>query len=77
MGSFAEYCYITPGTCVIRVPDELTDEGVAPENCALSTVIAGWEAIDIQPFEDVLIQGRVRSDFMRRRWRGITVAAAS
>ena len=56
-GGFAEYCYITPGTCVIRVPDELSDEEVAPANCALSTVIAGWEAIDVQPFEDVLIQG--------------------
>jgi threonine dehydrogenase-like Zn-dependent dehydrogenase len=39
------------------VPDELTDEEVAPANCALSTVIAGWEAIAVQPFEDVLIQG--------------------
>jgi len=57
MGGFAEYCYITPGTCVIRVPDNLTDEEAAPANCALSTVVAGWEAIHIQPFENVLIQG--------------------
>jgi len=57
VGGFAEYCYITPGTCVIRVPDELTDEQVAPANCALSTVVAGWDAIEIRPFENVLIQG--------------------
>jgi putative phosphonate catabolism associated alcohol dehydrogenase len=56
-GGFAEYCYITPGTCVIKVPDELTDEEVAPANCALATVVAAWEAIELKPFENVLIQG--------------------
>ena len=50
MGGFAEYCYITPGTCVIRVPDELTDEEVAPANCALATVVAGWDAIAVRAF---------------------------
>ncbi|MEE9118470.1 MAG: zinc-binding dehydrogenase [Calditrichia bacterium] len=57
VGGFAEYCYITPGTCVIKVPDNLTDKVTAPANCALSTVIAGWEAINIKPFENVLIFG--------------------
>ena len=57
VGGFAEYCYITPGTCVLRVPEELTDEEIAPANCALATVVAGWDAIEIRPFENVLIQG--------------------
>ncbi|MEI7670554.1 MAG: zinc-binding dehydrogenase [Deltaproteobacteria bacterium] len=57
IGGFAEYCYLTPGTCVIKVPDELTDEEAAPANCALATVVAGWEAADLKPFENVLIQG--------------------
>jgi putative phosphonate catabolism associated alcohol dehydrogenase len=57
VGGFAEYCYITPGTCVIRVPEELTDEEAAPANCALATVVAGWDAIEVRPFESVLIQG--------------------
>jgi putative phosphonate catabolism associated alcohol dehydrogenase len=57
VGGFAEYCYITPGTCVIKIPDTLTDEEVAPANCALATVVAGWEAAEVQPFENVLIQG--------------------
>lgn len=57
VGGFAEYCYITPGTCVIKVPDGLTDEEAAPANCALATVVAGWEAADLKPFENVLIQG--------------------
>jgi alcohol dehydrogenase len=57
VGGFAEYCYITPGTCVIKIPEILTDEEVAPANCALATVVAGWEAAAVQPFENVLIQG--------------------
>jgi putative phosphonate catabolism associated alcohol dehydrogenase len=57
VGGFAEYCYITPGTCVIKIPDALSDEEVAPANCALATVVAGWEAADVKPFENVLIQG--------------------
>jgi len=57
VGGFAEYCYITPGTCVIKLPDELSDEEVAPANCALATVIAATEAIGLQPFENILIQG--------------------
>ena len=57
LGGFAEYCYITPGTCVVKVPDNLKDEVVAPANCALSTVVAGWEAGKLQPFENVMILG--------------------
>ena len=29
---------------MIKIPDHLTDEEVAPANCALATVVAGWEA---------------------------------
>jgi len=57
VGGFAEYCYIGPGTCVIRCPDSLSDEEVAPANCALATVVAGWDAAELKPFENVLIQG--------------------
>lgn len=57
VGGFAEYCYITPGTCIIKIPDNLDDELAVPSNCALSTVIAGWEAINIKPFDNVLIFG--------------------
>ncbi len=56
-GGFAEYCYLTPGTCVVKIPDKLGDEEVAPANCALATVVAAWEAGDVKPFENVLIQG--------------------
>ncbi len=56
-GGFAEYCYITPGTCAVKVPDNLTNEEAAPANCALATISAGWDTLDIRPFENVLIQG--------------------
>lgn len=57
IGGFAEYCFITPGTCVIKIPEHLSDEEVAPANCALATVVAGWEAAEVEPFENVLIMG--------------------
>ncbi|MCF8106729.1 MAG: zinc-binding dehydrogenase [Desulfohalobiaceae bacterium] len=57
LGGFSEYCYITPGTCCFKLPDNLPDEVAAPANCALSTVIAAWEAVGLSPFENVLIQG--------------------
>lgn len=57
VGGFAEYCYLTPGTCVIKLPDTVSDEQAAPANCALATVVAGWEAAVIRPLENVWIQG--------------------
>jgi alcohol dehydrogenase len=57
VGGFAEYCYLTPGTCVIKLPDTVSDEQAAPANCALATVVAGLEAAAIRPLENVLIQG--------------------
>ncbi|MBW2153314.1 MAG: zinc-binding dehydrogenase [Deltaproteobacteria bacterium] len=57
VGGFAEYCYIFPGTCVIKIPDQLQDEITAPANCSLSTVAAGLEAANLEPFENILIMG--------------------
>jgi alcohol dehydrogenase len=57
IGGFAEYCYVMPGTCVIKVPDDLSDEVVAPANCSLATVVAGWDSIRLEPGDNVLIQG--------------------
>jgi putative phosphonate catabolism associated alcohol dehydrogenase len=57
VGGFAEHCYITPGTCVVKIPENLSDEEVAPANCTLSTAVAALEALKVQPFENILIQG--------------------
>jgi alcohol dehydrogenase len=56
-GGFAEYCLLGPGTSVVRLPDALTDEEACPANCALATVVAGWEAAELPPGAHVLIQG--------------------
>jgi len=56
-GGFAEYCYIGPGACVLKIPERVTDEMAAPANCALATVVAGWEAGHLKPLENVLILG--------------------
>lgn len=56
-GGYAEYIQLFPGTSVFRVPESLSDEVATPANCALSTVIHGAEAIELQEGESVLIQG--------------------
>lgn len=57
VGGFADYCYLSPGTCVFKVPEVLSDLEIAPANCTLATAVAAWEAVDVKPFENVLIQG--------------------
>lgn len=57
VGGFAEYCFIRPGTAVVKLPDTLSDTVAAPANCALATVTACWDAAGLQHGETVLIQG--------------------
>ena len=56
-GGFAEYCVIDAGTSLLTVPQNVPDLVAAPLNCAVATVVAGWEAAELQPRESVLIQG--------------------
>src|SRR5262249_13902907 len=56
-GGFAEFCVIDAGTCLVTIPNSLSDVVAAPANCAVATVVAGWEAADLQPGESVFIQG--------------------
>jgi putative phosphonate catabolism associated alcohol dehydrogenase len=56
-GGFAEYAYITPGTCVIKVPDNLENEEASLASCAMATTVAAWEHIGIELGDNVLIQG--------------------
>ena len=41
VGMFADYFYVPPGMPVFKVPDVLSDEVVAPVNCATGTVTQG------------------------------------
>jgi threonine dehydrogenase-like Zn-dependent dehydrogenase len=56
-GAYAEYYYLRPNHTVFKVPDDLTDDMVAPANCALSEVIYGLERVGLSFGETVVIQG--------------------
>jgi alcohol dehydrogenase len=57
LGGFADYCYILPGTGILRLPDEISDEAAAPLNCGVATMIAITEAADIDLGDTVVVQG--------------------
>ena len=57
LGGFAEYCYILPGTGILKLPDEITDEEATPLNCGVATMISVTEAADIRMGDTVVIQG--------------------
>lgn len=54
---FAEYWYLRPEQWVYKVPDELSDEAVAPANCALSTVTQALSQVGIGLGASVVVQG--------------------
>ncbi|MFQ6012041.1 MAG: zinc-binding dehydrogenase [Thermoplasmata archaeon] len=56
-GGFAEYIYLQPGTSVFRVPDTLSDEVIAPVNCALVTMVHVTDKAQIRLNENVVVQG--------------------
>lgn len=57
LGGFAEYCYVVPGTGILKLPDELSDEEATPLNCGVATMVAVTEAADIQMGDVVVVQG--------------------
>lgn len=57
LGAYAEYYYLRPNHTVFKVPDDLTDDMVAPANCALSEVIYGLERVGLRFGETIVIQG--------------------
>ncbi len=56
-GAYAEYYYLKPGGYVFKVPNELSDEIVAPANCALSEVMYGLARAGLGLGDSVVIQG--------------------
>ena len=57
LGGFAEYCYIVPGTWVLKLPEELSDEEATPLNCGVATMVAVSEASAIGLGDTVVVQG--------------------
>lgn len=57
LGGFAEYCYLLPGTSILRLPDDVDDVEAAPLNCGIATMAAVLEAANITGGERVVIFG--------------------
>ena len=53
LGGFAEYCYVMPGTGLLKLSDELSDEEATPLNCGVSTMVCVTEGEG----ESVVVQG--------------------
>ena len=56
-GGFAEYCYVLPGSWILRLPDSLSDEEATPVNCGVATMVAVTERAAIGLGDTVVIQG--------------------
>ncbi len=56
-GTFAQYYYLRPGHYVFKAPDELSDELLAPVNCALCQVIEGLQQAGFRFGDTVVLQG--------------------
>ena len=57
LGGFAEYCYIQPGTGILKLPQNITDEEATPLNCGIATMMSVIEATEISTGDTVVIQG--------------------
>ena len=57
LGGFADYCYVLPGTGILKLPDALSDEEATPLNCGVATMISVTEAAAIEMGETVVVQG--------------------
>ncbi len=57
LGGFADYCYILPGTGILKLPDGITDEEATPLNCGVATMISVTETASIDIGDTVVVQG--------------------
>ncbi|MBT6136656.1 MAG: zinc-binding dehydrogenase [Rhodospirillaceae bacterium] len=57
LGGFADYCYILPGTGILKLPDDISDEEATPLNCGVATMISVTEAAEIDIGSTVVVQG--------------------
>jgi threonine dehydrogenase-like Zn-dependent dehydrogenase len=55
--AFGDYFYLRPRHHIFKAPDDLTDEMVAPVNCAASEVAFGLVKADVKFGETVVVQG--------------------
>jgi len=56
-GGLAEYCHLTSGTAIVKVPDTLPDHVACPANCATATVACACRVAGGCHEKSVLVQG--------------------
>ncbi|MBC19152.1 MAG: alcohol dehydrogenase [Planctomycetaceae bacterium] len=56
-GGLSQYCHLTAGTAIVRIPSSLPDAVACPANCATATVVAALRIGGGCINETVLIQG--------------------
>lgn len=56
-GGFAQWYVLPAGATLLRAPDELADEVLAPLNCALAEVLFGLGEVGLQAGESLAVQG--------------------
>lgn len=56
-GGLAEFCLLVPGTALVKIPEGVPDEQIAPASCATATVMAALEQLPPGPTEHVTILG--------------------
>ena len=56
-GTFADYFYLPPNHFAFKAPPELSDEVLAPVNCAMAAVLQGLSSVGVTEGDSVVIQG--------------------
>ncbi len=57
LGGFADFCYVLPGTGILKLPDEISDEEAVPLNCGVATMVCAVESAAIGMGDTVVVQG--------------------
>jgi threonine dehydrogenase-like Zn-dependent dehydrogenase len=57
LGGYGQYHFLYADTAVFKLPDDLPSEAVVGAGCALVTAVHGFEKMQMQWAESVLIQG--------------------
>ncbi|HSY14736.1 MAG TPA: zinc-binding dehydrogenase [Jatrophihabitantaceae bacterium] len=57
VGTFADFYYVRPGQQFFLVPRELSDDALAPVNCAMGTVMQGLISAGVGQGDSIVIQG--------------------
>ncbi|MHB8621480.1 MAG: alcohol dehydrogenase catalytic domain-containing protein, partial [Chloroflexota bacterium] len=56
-GTYADFVYLPPNHAIFKAPDELSDEVLAPVNCAIGTVFEGLRQAGFRAGQRVVFQG--------------------